>query len=240
MKDLLFAFGEEYATFDDASTAEAALSFIKSKIDVSDAAFLVTNLPTNEGLGTYAMSTYTDDWHKHYMARSYLDIDPVVQNALRQITPFDWQNDNPSPELKRFFGEAKEFGVSNTGFSVPIRGVRGDIGVFSVSTNLSPDEWQHFRRENQSDMMLLAYYFYMACVDIEFPENRSVVLSPREYDILSWMAVGKSTHVVAAILGLSPKTVEHYLASARIKLRAANTTHAVAKAVKWGLINPLD
>lgn len=240
VKDLLFAFSEKFESFDDTSNAENALSFIKSEIDISDAAFLVTNLPTNAGIGTYALSTYSDDWHKHYMARSYLDIDPVVQNALTRITPFDWDVPDPTPELATFFGEAREFGISNTGFSVPIRGIRGDIGVFSVSSDLSTQDWRLYSREHQSDLMLLAYYFYMASVDMEHPENRSVSLSPREYDVLSWISRGKSAHTVAAILGLSQKTIELYLSNVRVKLRAANTTHAVAKAVKWGMIDPID
>ena len=240
MKDLLFAFSEKFETFDDTSQAESALSFIKSEIDISDAAFLVTNLPSTHTIGTYALSTYGNDWHDHYMARSYLDIDPVVHNALSRITPFDWEVKNPTPELERFFGEAKEFGISSTGFSIPMRGINGDVGVFSFSSELPAREWSDFRREHQADMMLLAYYYYMACVDIDIPENRHVQLSPREYDVLSWTARGKTTNTIAAILNIHPKTVEHRLANCRVKLRAANTTHAVAKAVKWGLINPID
>ena len=239
MKNLLGLFAETQTTFQDTGQAETALEDLKQRGGLSDAAFLITNLPTTDGDGTYALSTYSKEWHKHYIARSYLDIDPIVQNALTRITPFSWEIPNPSSELKKFFGEAGEFGISAQGFSVPIRGIRGDIGVFSISADLSPKDWLDYRKEMQSEIMLLGYYYYMACLDIDFPENRDVVLSPREYDILSWAAKGKATFTIAEILSLSPKTIEHYLASSRVKLRAANTTHAVAKAVRWGLIDPL-
>jgi len=240
MEELLLDFSQRHSTFDDVGQAQTALKGFRSTSGISDAAFLITNLPTTDGQGTYALSTYTEDWHRHYIARNYLDIDPVVQNALTRITPFEWGVEDPNPALKTFFGEANDFGITNHGLSVPIRGIRGDIGVFSISSDLSTKEWANFRHESQSDIMMLAYYYYMACLDIEFPENRAVELTPREYDILSWASKGKSTHTIAEITNLSPKTVEYYLANIRVKLRAGNTTHAVAMAVRWGLIDPLN
>jgi DNA-binding CsgD family transcriptional regulator len=64
-----------------------------------------------------------------------------------------------------------------------------------------------------------------------------VLLSTRETHCLQWAAAGKTSIETGMILGLSPHTVNQYLTSATIKLKAVNRTHAVTKAVRLGLIN---
>jgi DNA-binding CsgD family transcriptional regulator len=62
-------------------------------------------------------------------------------------------------------------------------------------------------------------------------------VSERERDCLYWTAEGKTSDEIAIILGLSTHTVNHYLTSATRKLDAANRTHAVTRAIRFGLIN---
>ncbi|NTC22081.1 response regulator transcription factor, partial [Agrobacterium tumefaciens] len=64
-------------------------------------------------------------------------------------------------------------------------------------------------------------------------------LSPRERECLLWIGEGKTYWECARILGLSEHTVRFYLESARHKLGAANTTHAISKAVKASLLSRL-
>ena len=63
-----------------------------------------------------------------------------------------------------------------------------------------------------------------------------ITLSAREVQVLQWAAEGKTEWEIGAILGLSEHTAEKFIRSARAKLRAANRTHAVARALKLGLI----
>ncbi|MFB2593597.1 LuxR C-terminal-related transcriptional regulator [Paracoccus sp. p4-l81] len=55
-------------------------------------------------------------------------------------------------------------------------------------------------------------------------------LSPRQREVLEWVAVGKTVADVAAILGLRPATVEKHLRLARQMLGAETTTQAVMTA----------
>jgi DNA-binding CsgD family transcriptional regulator len=64
----------------------------------------------------------------------------------------------------------------------------------------------------------------------------SITLSAREVQVLQWAAEGKSEWEIGVILGLSEHTAEKFIRSARVKLRAVNRTHAVARAIKLGLI----
>jgi DNA-binding CsgD family transcriptional regulator len=61
-------------------------------------------------------------------------------------------------------------------------------------------------------------------------------LSAREIECLLWCGKGKTNAQIGAILGLSARTVEHYLASAIRKLEATNRTHAVYLAATAGLL----
>jgi DNA-binding CsgD family transcriptional regulator len=64
------------------------------------------------------------------------------------------------------------------------------------------------------------------------------MLSNREREALQWIAAGKSQQDVGDILGISGRTVEVHLRSAREKLGALTTVQAVGRAIAFGLIYP--
>ncbi|MGK5533810.1 response regulator [Streptomyces sp. URMC 129] len=55
-------------------------------------------------------------------------------------------------------------------------------------------------------------------------------LTPREYEVLRWVAVGRTNPEIAEQLGLKRNTVKAYLQSAMAKLGAHNRVEAVARA----------
>ena len=63
-------------------------------------------------------------------------------------------------------------------------------------------------------------------------------LTPREEDILTWIARGKTRAEIAVILTLSEDSVKTYTERARRKLNAVNTTQAATIALTLGLISP--
>ncbi len=70
------------------------------------------------------------------------------------------------------------------------------------------------------------------------PEDQAklAALSSRERQVLTLIAHGKSAKGIALILGISPRTVNLHAASIVRKLGAANRLHAVAMAVRGGLL----
>ena len=62
------------------------------------------------------------------------------------------------------------------------------------------------------------------------------VLSPRQKECLSWASMGKTSQQISQLLGVTPRTVHLHLENCRRKLGAENTPHAVAKAIRLGLI----
>jgi len=54
-------------------------------------------------------------------------------------------------------------------------------------------------------------------------------VTPREHEVLRWAAAGKTDRQIAAILGLSARTVQKHLENAYVKLGVENRTAAVAR-----------
>ena len=65
-----------------------------------------------------------------------------------------------------------------------------------------------------------------------------VQLNDREVETLTWVARGKTSAEIAEILGLTKRTVDFHIDSARTKLGAATRTQAVIKAATGRLIDP--
>ena len=67
-------------------------------------------------------------------------------------------------------------------------------------------------------------------------EGMDIVLTHREVQALSNMADGMTSPEIAEVLKVAPTTVDWYGASVQEKLGAKNRIHAVALAIRKGLI----
>ena len=66
--------------------------------------------------------------------------------------------------------------------------------------------------------------------------RRPPQLTPRERECLDWCSKDKTNWEISRILGLSERTVEHYLARAYRKLGTRDRAQAVAAARRYGVI----
>lgn len=64
------------------------------------------------------------------------------------------------------------------------------------------------------------------------------VLSPRQFEILTRIAAGQTSPSIASDLGLSTRTIDHYVGAVCKKLGAKSRAQAVATALKMALISP--
>ncbi len=62
-------------------------------------------------------------------------------------------------------------------------------------------------------------------------------LSPREVEVLKWIARGKSNKEIAALLFISEGTVKTHVLSIHEKLGVSDRTEAVVTAIKRGILN---
>lgn len=187
----------------------------------------------------YGCGTYAPDWVQRYLDREYLRIDPVIQGCYQRFHPVDWKRLDWSGKAARAFQQdAIAHGIGNQGYSVPVRGPNGQFALFTVSHNCSDEDWAAFTESHRRDLILIAHYFNQKALELE-PDRKpepAQALSPREVDVMTFLAMGYSRAQVAQTLAISEHTLRVYVESARFKLGASNTVHAVARALSRGLI----
>ncbi|WP_171100988.1 LuxR family transcriptional regulator [Ruegeria sp. HKCCD7255] len=187
----------------------------------------------------YGFFTYSEAWGDRYRARNCHRIDPVILGCFQRFHPVDWkQLDWSGKAAKAFLQDAREHGVGNQGYSVPLRGPNGQFALFTVNHSCSDEEWESFISDYRCDLILIAHFINRKALEFarerqpDTPRN----LSPREIDAMTLLALGYSRAQVAHSLSISEHTLRAYIESARSKLGAQNTTHAIATALTRGLI----
>jgi DNA-binding CsgD family transcriptional regulator len=66
--------------------------------------------------------------------------------------------------------------------------------------------------------------------------TKSIVLSPRQTECLARIAAGQTSQEIGSALGLSARTIDHYVGFACAKLGVRNRAQAVAEALRLDLI----
>ncbi|MCR6630637.1 MAG: LuxR family transcriptional regulator [Magnetospirillum sp.] len=179
--------------------------------------------------------SYPDEWMTHYVAKGYVDSDPVGHRCLTSNLPFRWWDsvDNRRPETAVIFHEAEEVGLKD-GVAVPLHGPAGEcVGIGFASTDGKTEAKAHLQR-----LQLLSVQFHTVhssltrAVPAEAPR-----LTPREREILLWCAKGKSSWSVGQILHIAEHSVEWHLRNIFRKLGVDSRITAVVKALHLGLIS---
>jgi DNA-binding CsgD family transcriptional regulator len=62
-------------------------------------------------------------------------------------------------------------------------------------------------------------------------------LTVRELEVLRWVAAGKTNWEIGVILAMAERTVKFHLANVFAKLGTFSRSHAIAKAVRLGLVS---
>lgn len=187
----------------------------------------------------YGCGTYSDTWVKRYLAQDYLRIDPVIQGCFQRFHPVDWKRlDWSSKPARAFLHDALAHGLGNQGFSVPIRGPNGQFALFTINHRCDDATWAAFTENHRRQLILIAHYFNQKALDLEPDRTPAPTqsMSPREVEAITLLAMGYARAQVADIMAISENTLRAYIESARFKLGALNTVHAVARALARGLI----
>ncbi|GIX12144.1 MAG: histidine kinase [Paracoccaceae bacterium] len=236
MSSRLESFTEGLTTTDSRQGLQGLIERLRGIYDVDHVVYHAVNLAGSP----YAALTYPNEWVDHYQDAALYRIDPVVQTAWRRFHPLDWRRlDWSAPAARRLLRDAFDAGLGNQGYSLPIRGPDGQFALFTVNGRAGDASWDRFTGDFGRDMLLISHYFHQKVLDVENVAEKAPGrdLSPREIDALSYLARGLGRGQVADRLGISEHTLRVYVDSARFKLGALNTTHAVALALTNGIIH---
>ncbi|WP_156461273.1 autoinducer binding domain-containing protein [Devosia sp. Root436] len=201
--------------------------------------FIISGLP-DRGVDVrpfVLLSGWNDEWYERYTSLGYVHLDPVARNCFSTTLPFDWSDAPFDREAdlpaRRVMDEARDFGMDE-GFCVPIHMEGGMQGVVSLVGDTS-----ELDDKSRLELHMLALY---AHGQLRFLNTRRTDLAPRraitsrEGEVLKWVAAGKTASEIAAITGLSQRTVNQHCENAQKRLGTNNRVHTVVEAIRHKLI----
>lgn len=188
------------------------------------------------------IASYPLEWRQRYEQKLYIHYDPVVAVARHARLPYFWNNAgflSPFRKAERkVFHEAGDYGI-NTGYSIPIPGKTGGLGLFSVAARTEASLIEAVdRRAHLIFVLALQVHDHVLSLGSEKDVACAggIELTARELECLKWAAEGLSTDQIADRLAISPATVNYHFSKIVPKFDAANRHHAAIKAVRLGLI----
>ncbi|MCE7798658.1 LuxR family transcriptional regulator [Sphingobium sufflavum] len=141
---------------------------------------------------------------------------------------------NLSPEERQYKGLMRGLEAGDA-LSLPLYGPHGRDAYGILGQPADPEFFRTARRTELHMAAQAAHLKAFSLLRRRRPDDGHG-LSPREVEILGWVAQGKSNSVIADILQLSPGTVDTYLRRIFEKLNVTDRTSAAVKGVGMGLI----
>jgi LuxR family transcriptional regulator, quorum-sensing system regulator SdiA len=176
-------------------------------------------------------------WVRRYIEKDYFSIDPIIAQAMVEREPFHWydvgQKTRLSAPQEAYLQDMHANGLVD-GLAVPIFAAHGTIAYFGVGSSVAL-----MPRTSTEDLEI-----QYACNHVHnmYTELRAAMsakpqnLSPREKEVLGWMAKGKSNAVIATILGISENTVDTLVRRCFQKLEVGDRISAAIKGLGLGLV----
>ena len=193
-------------------------------------------------------TNYADWFLQRYQDQGYAEHDPAARHTVESLTPrLIGLNSLPCwPNGGRDFSDIQH-GITNEaadcglkiGLIFPLRSQGNCMGGISMSNSMELAEFEKFLADRKFIVHMAAACAHTR-LQMQLTSERAaqVHLTPREHEALLWTALGRSSKSVARKMSVHPKTVDLHLLNAMRKLKAATRTHAVARAIALGLINP--
>lgn len=191
------------------------------------------------GTDMKTFNTYAKSWEDEYFEKELSRVDPVVSEAKRRMTVFPWSADNwssRSSDLRHFRDAAISHGI-RSGITIPIPGSFGSTIMLTFASSSVQSAAAACLSPEAGIQAALAIHYQLRAISagrIVTPKN---VFSSKEAVCVTWSAKGNGTAEIAGIMGITQRTAQHYLDSARRKVGAVNIQHLTALATKYGLID---
>ncbi|MBR1208062.1 MULTISPECIES: autoinducer binding domain-containing protein [unclassified Bradyrhizobium] len=189
------------------------------------------------------ISSYPKSWTDHYFDERYDVIDPVLQKPRTPSRMFLWDGRDArsakSAKERRLFDDALSFKI-RTGLTVRIPASQGQFAAFTLAVDDRSLGLDRFIETSQDllQMVGLTYHAHVSARIGRAPliDQTGSPLTQRERQCLAWISDGKTMEDIASLLDLTPRGVKFHLDNARRNLAASTLPHAVALALRLGLL----
>jgi LuxR family quorum sensing-dependent transcriptional regulator len=177
---------------------------------------------------------WPEQWFELYTRNEFIRHDPLIPPIKRRTMPFEWDQSfyrGPDRRAVEVLERAADFGLKH-GYMVPIHGAGRSLGLVSMSGN-EPN----LAAQVKPALHLMALYAFEQLRRLVGPiEFEKQPLTDREREVLALVAQGKPAWQIGELLNIAKRTVDDHAQTAFFKLGAVNRTHAVAIAMRDGLI----
>ena len=234
---------------------ETIISSIYDLANYGKAALCALSRAENEvALTHYVNHSYGAQWAELYASQNFHRIDPILFHASTTDGVFRW-DETAAPRVccedsSDFLEAAETFGLANgvsfscAGISRTFRSVLSITGVPAdefertrrVLTVIGPHLHESYRRVRHFQLDHDNAVELSARAPVELSARAPAELSAREREVLCWAQQGKTYWEIGCILGISQRTVKFHFARIKAKLDVVSTAHAIAKAMRTGLI----
>lgn len=195
--------------------------------------------PADSLVDGITLNTRPTEYVERYVEQNYVVRDPVVTELRETVDRYSWSDVRERRDLScadaRIIDEASEFDVRE-GFTVPIVTLSGSVSIFCPcgrDPDLSP--------RARSALEIIGICSHQALSRALVRSQREGIahtpLTPREREILQWVAAGKSDDEIAEILSIATSTVTAHVENAKQKLDAFKRTYAIVQAIRLGEIS---
>lgn len=180
---------------------------------------------------------YPEDWIFKYVGHLHED-DPMPSQANAQAKPFRWSEIASLRELTdaqtSFLIAFDAVNEGRDGLAVPVFGPNGRNGYLGLAF---PERGQEPSPEVLHILQVSVQYAHQCfcgLIVLDLPDHPA--LSPREIEVLNWMAQGKSNSVIADIVGVRANTVDTHIRRIFAKLGVTDRVSAVLAGLGEGII----
>lgn len=202
----------------------------------------------NSAVSPNVETNFPESWKTRYIESNYLLIDPVTTMAQPLHCPFLWELTNEnlnitientrqrsetlSTKQKQLSTEAHDFHLQH-GLLIPISDNFNKASYSLSPTHLSTKELKEWTKE------YLTYFRFVCNVHYRIHKPKAsgqVHITPKEREIIYWLAEGKSTWEISIILSISERTVHFHTTNIKKKLQASNRSQIITESFRNQII----
>jgi DNA-binding CsgD family transcriptional regulator len=177
-------------------------------------------------------------WLDRYREAGHIYRDAGITRIMTSTEPFWWselQSSALESEQRIVFGEAADFGLRH-GLVVPVRQPDGSVWSCALSAELIDES-----PELKLAAVVAANYYVGRGVTLQRHSSERIELAyrltPRQREVVSWLARDMTAAQIGKILGTSTRTVAHQIEDAKVRLGTRTQAALVAEAFLCGEIS---
>ncbi len=239
---------EECAKLDSHTTLEAYFDQLQKVIDkLGFYQYLYTALPSfyepHSGASPVMHTTYCQEWMQYYVDKNYEKHDSILRHCLSGSESIYYmhqahrQRDLQAGE-RQVILDAAQAGI-DSGIALPMYNTFGGAGLLTLTARGGEREFSKLFNSCRDSLEIFARSFNESILrhfSSQFCPADVPQLTPREREVLMWLASGMTYDEIADKLAIGVSTTRKHVANVIRKFKARNSTHACALAAKWGLL----